>query len=249
MSYSEARTVSWLCRFKIIPPRPQAESPVPGTLGHLRRKQLLSQVAGRRKETETGLGEAGSSPSPEQLREPATSPPDMPLPPKTPALAPLEDPLLLWERTGITGFRPPRNRDKQMRRESLGEGRMEKGVGRARGSVRKGSSAKSYLRHSLARCHLGTECGLWRLQRDYELAGGLVAPRPGDPTSGSPARAPLTGAPLTVWTCSLASSADAGKPSRAGASQTPAGAPAQWPGIPGTRALCRGTRRARERAM
>lgn len=79
----------------------------------------------------------------------------------------------------ITGFRPPRNWDKQMHSESPGEGRMEKGVRRARGSVRKGSPPQSYLRHSLARRHLGMECGLWRLQRDYALAGGLVAPRPG----------------------------------------------------------------------
>ena len=60
----------------------------------------------QRNETETNLGGGGSSPSPAQLREPATPPLGTSSFPQTPALAPLVDPLFHWGGGRDAGIQP-----------------------------------------------------------------------------------------------------------------------------------------------
>lgn len=137
------------------------------------------------------MGGGGSFPSPAQLREPATPPLDMPSPPQTPALAPLEDSLFLWGGSGDGRDSAIPGTQTNKRARTAKGGMQGRGTSKARGALRKGHSTRGYLCHPLARRHLGTSVGSVGLQRDCAPAGGLGAPRPGDPTSGSPAHAPL----------------------------------------------------------
>ena len=200
---------------------------------HLRRTQLLSQVSGRRNETETNGG-GGSFPSPAQLREPATPPLDMPSPPQTPALAPLEDSLFLWGGSG-DGRDSAIPGTQTNKRARTAKGGMEgRGTSKARGALRKGSF---YTRLPLPpACSPSSrdQCGLCRtparlctgrrIRRSPPRGPHLREPRPrSSPPAGTPG-----------WAALLpTASAEPRRPRRGG----PAPSPARWARIPGTLAL------------
>lgn len=178
----------------------------------------MTQSFWPRNETETDSGEAAHAPA--QLREPATPPSMSSHPPK---LQTLSQPHRSWGRgqgrRDSAGLGPP---------NALGEQRAgcgERGPGR-----RAEPRGRGYLRHPLARRHLGTESGAPGDEPDSGAACGLGAPRPW----AAPPRAPPA---LRSARRGRGATEDGGAPGP------------RWAPEPGSsRAFSSGARRAWERA-